>query len=150
MRDDKCLSSFEKTLKNLRNTRFKFFKVNFDDLMASCSLLYFKFFLKQMKLLILTIKWPPTHTYYCIFTQSFFFKKSINLTYSTTYIFFSYSLPAIYSYTQDDVTGWYYKKLFPYIASWVYGVALIAQTGSIYCTLGVTVERYIVVCFPLR
>jgi len=60
------------------------------------------------------------------------------------------SLPAIYSYTQDDVTGWYYKKLFPYIASWVYGVALIAQTGSIYCTLGVTVERYIVVCFPLR
>ena len=75
MRDDKCLPSFEKTLTNLRNTRFKFFKVNFDDLMASCSLLYFKFFLKQMKLLILTIKWPPTHTYYCIFTQSFFSKN---------------------------------------------------------------------------
>ena len=93
-----------------------------------------------------------SHSYILLhFYSKFFFKKSINLTYTTyIYIFFSYSLPAIYSYTQDDVTGWYYKKLFPYIASWVYGVALIAQTGSIYCTLGVTVERYIVVCFPLR
>lgn len=45
---------------------------------------------------------------------------------------------------------WYYTKLYPYIIPWVYAIGLTAQTGSIYCTLGVTVERYIVVCWPLR
>lgn len=57
-------------------------------------------------------------------------------------------LPAIYQYT--GALKWYYHSVYPYVIPWVYAVGLTAQTGSIYCTLGVTVERYIVVCWPLR
>ncbi len=32
----------------------------------------------------------------------------------------------------------------------VYPIALIAQTGSAYLTMAVTVERYLAVCWPLR
>ncbi len=32
----------------------------------------------------------------------------------------------------------------------MYPLGLIAQTGSVYCTLCVTIERYIVICWPLR
>ena len=58
-------------------------------------------------------------------------------------------VPAIFRYT-GNVLDWYRYGVHPYIIPWVYAVGLTAQTGSIYCTLGVTVERYIVVCWPLR
>jgi triphosphoribosyl-dephospho-CoA synthetase len=71
------------------------------------------------------------------------------LFFNSAHFFFS-SLPAVYRYTQDAVFSKYYYGVFPYITPWVYAFGLIAQTGSIYCTLGVTVERYIVICWPLR
>ncbi|KAK2149745.1 hypothetical protein LSH36_438g02034 [Paralvinella palmiformis] len=43
-----------------------------------------------------------------------------------------------------------YIAIFPYIQPYAYPVALIAQTCSIYTTVGFTVERYIAVCYPLR
>ncbi len=52
-----------------------------------------------------------------------------------------FSLPAVYRYTQDDFFGSYYYGLFPYITPWVYAFGLIAQTGSIYCTLGVNIYK---------
>ena len=62
--------------------------------------------------------------------------------------FLLHRLPAMHRYS--GLMEWYYTKLYPYIIPWVYAIGLTAQTGSIYCTLGVTVERYIVVCWPLR
>ena len=46
--------------------------------------------------------------------------------------------------------AFYYRELFPYLVPFVYPLALIAQTGSVYTTLAVTIERYIVICWPLR
>ena len=46
--------------------------------------------------------------------------------------------------------AFYYRELFPYLMPFVYPLALIAQTGSVYTTLAVTIERYIVICWPLR
>eukprot|EP00094_Tigriopus_californicus_P010708 TCALIF_10327-PA protein Name:"Similar to FR FMRFamide receptor (Drosophila melanogaster)" AED:0.29 eAED:0.30 QI:13/0/0/1/1/0.5/2/0/145 len=63
---------------------------------------------------------------------------------------FMLSLPAIYRYTEDAFFTFYYQDVFPYITPCVYSLGLIAQTGSIYSTLCVTVERYIVICWPLR
>jgi len=58
--------------------------------------------------------------------------------------------PAICRYSDDVVSEYYRTLIFPYITPCVYAFGLVAQTGSIYCTLGVTVERYIVICWPLR
>ncbi|CAL4196899.1 unnamed protein product, partial [Meganyctiphanes norvegica] len=35
----------------------------------------------------------------------------------------------------------------PYV---IYPMGMIAQTGSVYCTVLVTLERFIAVCMPLR
>ncbi|CAB3385042.1 Hypothetical predicted protein [Cloeon dipterum] len=59
-----------------------------------------------------------------------------------------FSLPSIAAYT-----GWlphYSYYVYPSIARFVYPVGLIAQTGSVYLTLTVTLERYVAVCHPLR
>ena len=67
------------------------------------------------------------------------------------FFFSSSSLPAIYRYNPSDpILTFYYKDIFPYIIPSVYSLGLIAQTGSIYSTLCVTIERYIVICWPLR
>merc|ERR1719414_1588910 len=58
--------------------------------------------------------------------------------------------PAIGRYSKDVISLYYYTQIYPYIMPCVYAFGLVAQTGSIYCTLGVTVERYIVICWPLR
>lgn len=58
--------------------------------------------------------------------------------------------PAIGRYSEDLISDYYYTRIYPYIMPCVYAFGLVAQTGSIYCTLGVTVERYIVICWPLR
>ncbi|CAB4056743.1 unnamed protein product [Lepeophtheirus salmonis] len=46
--------------------------------------------------------------------------------------------------------NYYYWNIFPYITPIIYPVGLIAQTGSAYLTLCVTIERYVAVCIPLR
>ena len=61
------------------------------------------------------------------------------------------SFPAVYRYYDSAFFfSFYYRELFPYIIPSVYPLGLIAQTGSVYSTLCVTIERYIVICWPLR
>ena len=59
-----------------------------------------------------------------------------------------FGLPAVHAYTTwfSD----YFYNVFPYITPVVYPVGMIAQTGSVYLTMCVTVERYVAVCLPLR
>jgi len=42
----------------------------------------------------------------------------------------------------------YDKQVFPYLVPYVLPLAQIAQTGSIYSTLAVAIERYVSVCHP--
>ena len=60
----------------------------------------------------------------------------------------------MFSFTVFHHTGWAifqaYKDIYPYAVPFVYPVALIAQTGSAYLTMSVTVERYLAVCWPLK
>ncbi len=52
--------------------------------------------------------------------------------------------------SEASVFWYYYWNVYPYILPVVYPIGLIAQTGSAYLTLGVTIERYLVVCWPLK
>ena len=61
-----------------------------------------------------------------------------------------FGLPAVHTYTQEWF-GFYFANIFPYITPYiVYPVGMIAQTGSVYLTLCVTIERYVAVCKPLK
>ena len=60
-----------------------------------------------------------------------------------------FGLPAVHTYTQQWF-GYYFCHIFPYITPWVYPVGMIAQTGSVYLTICVTIERYVAVCLPLK
>ena len=42
------------------------------------------------------------------------------------------------------------SHIYPYILPYVYAVGMIAQTGSCYLTLAVTIERYLAVCWSLK
>ena len=44
----------------------------------------------------------------------------------------------------------YRKEIFPWVTLVSYPLGLMAQTGSVYLTVTVTVERYVAVCLPLR
>ncbi|XP_060590729.1 FMRFamide receptor-like [Ruditapes philippinarum] len=57
------------------------------------------------------------------------------------------ALPTIYL-EKDLLEGYYFA--YRYMHPFVYPVALIAQTGTVYTTLAFTVERYIAVCKPLH
>ncbi|XP_026469632.1 FMRFamide receptor-like [Ctenocephalides felis] len=59
-----------------------------------------------------------------------------------------FGLPAIYSYTGK--LFYYYYSIYPRISPYVYPVAMIAQTASVYITMTVTLERWVAVCHPLR
>ncbi|XP_059480856.1 FMRFamide receptor [Neocloeon triangulifer] len=59
-----------------------------------------------------------------------------------------FSLPSVATYTGCLPHYMYY--VYPSIARIVYPMGLIAQTGSVYLTLTVTLERYVAVCHPLR
>jgi hypothetical protein len=39
---------------------------------------------------------------------------------------------------------------FPYTTPYIYPLGLTTQTASVYLTVSITVERYIVVCHPLK
>ncbi|XP_054722361.1 FMRFamide receptor-like [Uloborus diversus] len=44
----------------------------------------------------------------------------------------------------------YTFEIFPFVVMVAYPIGLIAQTGSVWTTVGVTVERYVAVCHPLK
>ena len=44
----------------------------------------------------------------------------------------------------------YRKDVFPWATLVAYPLGIMAQTGSVYLTVTVTVERYVAVCHPLR
>ena len=52
-----------------------------------------------------------------------------------------FGLPAVHTYSQDWFSLYFYD-IFPYITPAVYPVGMIAQTGSVYLTICVTIERY--------
>ena len=61
----------------------------------------------------------------------------------------------LFSFTGFKHTGvaffhLYQDRIYPYILPVVYPIAMAAQTGSAYMTLMVTIERYLVVCWPLK
>ena len=53
----------------------------------------------------------------------------------------------VFRYTGSDFFHDYYWTVYPYVVPFVYPVALMAQTGSAYLTLAVTIERYLVKTF---
>lgn len=59
-----------------------------------------------------------------------------------------FGLPEISEYTATMM--WYANGLYQRVTPFVYPLGLIAQTGSIYLTVTVTVERYVAVCIPLK
>ncbi|KAH3773188.1 hypothetical protein DPMN_174545 [Dreissena polymorpha] len=57
------------------------------------------------------------------------------------------ALPTIYL-EKDVLAGFYFAC--QYMHPYVYPMALIAQTGTVYTTVAFTIERYIAVCKPLH
>ena len=54
------------------------------------------------------------------------------------------TLDSGFRYTGNQFFQDYYWRIYPYVVPFVYPVALMAQTGSAYLTLAVTIERYLV------
>ena len=49
-----------------------------------------------------------------------------------------------------NVFHYYFTKIFPFITPTVYSIGMIVQTGSVYLTIAVTLERFVAVCLPFR
>ena len=62
---------------------------------------------------------------------------------------FLLSLPS-FRHAGSTLAHFYFWELYPYVLLVVYPVGLMAQTCSAYMTVGVTIERYLVVCWPLK
>ena len=63
---------------------------------------------------------------------------------------FKIGIPAICEYLKDQYSCYYTDNIAPRIFFVLYGLSNIALTGSAYCTLAVTVERYIAICWPFK
>lgn len=53
----------------------------------------------------------------------------------------------------SEYTGmmvWCQRDVFPWMTLLMYPLGIVAQTGSVYLTVTVTIERYVAVCHPLR
>ncbi|XP_018025741.1 FMRFamide receptor-like, partial [Hyalella azteca] len=53
----------------------------------------------------------------------------------------------------SEFTGllqWYQRDVFPWVTLVAYPLGIVAQTGSVYLTVTVTVERYVAVCHPMK
>ena len=74
-----------------------------------------------------------------------------------------FGLPSVYgflaNYSQSypnyvapglPIFAFYFYEVFPFITPTVYPIAMIVQTGSVYLTLAVTMERFVAVCLPFR
>lgn len=59
-----------------------------------------------------------------------------------------FGLPGIYPYSGLMFT--YYFVVYPHITTFVFPLAMIVQTASVYLTLTVSFERFVAVCHPLR
>lgn len=59
-----------------------------------------------------------------------------------------FGIPAIYPYTGNFFV--YYYNIYPHLAPFLFPLAMIAQTVTVYLTLTVTLERFVAVCHPLR
>ncbi|XP_048753020.1 FMRFamide receptor-like [Ostrea edulis] len=57
------------------------------------------------------------------------------------------ALPTIYL-EKKELMDYYYAS--QYMNAYLYPMALVAQTGTVYTTVGFTIERYIAVCHPLK
>ncbi|XP_064114594.1 FMRFamide receptor-like isoform X1 [Macrobrachium nipponense] len=66
----------------------------------------------------------------------------------TTTSILMFGLSEICEYT--GAMTWYANGLYQRVMPFVYPLGMIAQTGSIYLTVTVTVERYVAVCRPLQ
>ena len=64
----------------------------------------------------------------------------------TSLLMFGFS--SIPEYT--GTMSWYHRDVFPWIVLVAYPVGIVAQTGSVYLTVTVTIERYVAVCHPLK
>lgn len=60
----------------------------------------------------------------------------------------SFGLTAIYPHSGKMMH--YYFNIRPFLTLVVFPLSLIAQMGSVYMTMFVSLERYIAVCFPLK
>ena len=60
-----------------------------------------------------------------------------------------FGLPAVHTY-DPEWFSFYFYDIFPYITPAVYPIGMIAQTGSVYLTICVTLERYVAICLPLK
>ncbi|XP_018579105.2 FMRFamide receptor-like [Anoplophora glabripennis] len=59
-----------------------------------------------------------------------------------------FGLPGIYPYCKCLFT--YYFIVYPHITTFVFPLAMVTQTASVYLTITVSLERFVAVCHPLR
>ncbi|XP_059616844.1 FMRFamide receptor-like [Phlebotomus argentipes] len=59
-----------------------------------------------------------------------------------------FGIPSIYPYT--GYLFFYHYYIYPNISPYVFPIAMVAQTASIYLTFTVTLERFVAVCHPLQ
>ena len=62
--------------------------------------------------------------------------------------FLMFALPVISRYS--GIMTLYFYYIYPRITPFIYTLGMMCQTGSVYMTMAVTIERYIAVCHPLK